>query len=224
MKKKILIPILLIAPLLASCKGMFASVEQAKVIMDNVKSKIKDNSYEKFTISIDEKNGEDHSTISKIIYDKDAKYYHSYEIKDNKIVELWKYAKNNADGIFKFYDCVRYDGAVDEHGYPSVNVVEYDFVDSLWNEVEVMVNTSTNAFLNYAVTTIDSLLLMKDIELQLSSMNDNSLCCEAKSNQGSLNFTIDDSKIVSYDVSSSENNYKKFNCSYSKASVIYLNI
>lgn len=219
------IPILLVAPILSSCKGMLISTNQARVIIENIKQKFNENNYEKFTVSLNEKDGENSSLITKIIYDKNAKYYHSYEITNTQIAEYWSYAKNSANGEYHFYDCVRYNGAVDEHGYPAVNVKETVFSDDQWLAVETKVNKKINSFLTYSLETIETLFKKEnEVSLTLSSMNDYSLCVEAKHDDNSMNFVIDNSMVTSYSTSTGKDCYANFNCDYSKASIIYLNI
>jgi len=221
--------LLLIVPLVTSCRGMLISGDVALDVLDNVQKKIDDNSidYSKFTYNCKQTNGDGNVLEQKVIFDKGAKFYYSYAVSALHIEEHWAYVKNNNNNENKIYLCSRYDGALDENGFPAVAIVISDYSDESWKESENAIIGDINFHLSLAIDYSRRLVeyekTVSNSGIQFSSFNDNSLCAEGHVDLMKYYYQIDDSKIISYSMEVNETHYTTFTCSYERAQITYLN-
>jgi len=225
----VLSTLLLIVPLATSCRGMLISGDVALNILDNVQKRIDDNTidYSKFTYNYKQTNGEDNVLEQKVIFDKGAKFYYSYTVSALHVEEHWAYVKDNSNKENKIYIGSRYDGALDENGFPAVAIVISDYSDENWKENENIIIADINFHLSLAIDYSRRLVeyekAISNSGIQFSSINDNSICAEGNVDLMKYYYQIDDSKIISYSMEVDETHRTSFTCSYERAQITYLN-
>lgn len=237
------LPLLLISPLLVSCRGSVISLKEAKEIVSNLDSIIKNKSYEykKFTFKYSLINGEE-SRFVKGTYDKSSQYYTTYivdHIKNEegelvyKTKEYWTYVKNNSSNVKKFYDLVRYDGAVNANGEPLVTYIDgdapKDYKEELWtNKIDGIFLDFHTSYFESTLSTISSLINYKEItedaNVSISSQDGVSLFVEAEVEYAKHLYEIEDGKLKKASIYIDDEHQKTFECNYHQATVTYLNL
>ena len=237
MYKKILIPLLIVAPLVTSCKGSIISTDTARSILENIDNALQSENhpYLQFTYKYSEQYGKSTKYI-KVTFDNFGQFYNKYVISYDQnedgeyeyhTNEYWSYVK---DGLY--YDLIRVDGTHKE----SEAIVKYvdgdapkEYKDEYWIEKSAKVVTEINdSYLIYSLRNISSLVEYKDIvnraNVTLSSMNDMSICAEGEVDLVKFKYQIDDAYLTSFTFEVDETHKKEFSCNYKRAQITYLNL
>lgn len=238
MKKKLLLLTLFsLAPLISSCRGVFISAKSAQEVVDNLVNKFSDGDfdYPKFTYTYEEKTSKNTKKEIKVIYDRSAQFYYSYEIDYSysetntfaEMKEIWKYARE-VDGEKNIYVGERLNGANDENGFPAVNVNKLSYSDEDWNIIQQDITSTLNAHLSFSLDRIQAVInyfdKVDDADIYLSSFGDYSILAHGVITNIDFSYQIDDSKLGNYELTYNENNYRKFSCDYERAIITYLNV
>ena len=237
MNKRIVLPLLIVAPLITSCKGGIVSTTFARGVVANIESILGsgNHAYKKFTYKFSSTYGEETQYI-KVTFDNVAQFYNKYVITytpnadgvyEYHTNEYWSYVKDN-----KYYDVIRVDGAHSD-AEPIVTYVDGDgpkeYKDEYWDDKssEVIEELHTN-YLYYSLRNISSLIDYKDVvsraDVTLSSMNDSSICAEGEVDGVTFKYQIDNAFLSEYSFQYDSTHKKWFTCNYKRAQITYLNL
>ena len=237
MKKRFLIPFLIVAPLLTSCKGTIISTDTARSILKNIDNVLNgdEHPYLRFTYKYSVKNGEATQFV-KVTFDNFGQFYNKYVITYDQneegvyeyhTNEYWSYVKDN-----KYYDLIRVDGTHNE----TEAIVKYvdgdapkEYKDEYWIDKSAkVISEIEGSYLYFSLRNVSSLVEYKDVvnraNVTLSSMNDTSICAEGEVDMVKFKYQIDDAYITSFTFEVDENHRREFFCNYKRAQITYLNL
>lgn len=237
MKKRIIVPILIVAPLITSCKGGLITIDTAREILANINDVIEEGTHDYFRFTYKYSSVYGQATeFTKVTFDNTSQFYNKYSIVYDKnddgeyvyhTYEYWSYVK---DGLY--YDLIRVDGVHNETE-AIVQYVDGDapkvYEDEFWAEKsKEVIDEINNSYLFFSLRNIASLVEYKAIvskaNLTLSSMNDLSICAEGDVDLVTFKYQIDDSYLTSFSFEVDDTHKKEFSCNYKRAQITYLNL
>lgn len=226
-KKLFLLTSIIPAFCLTSCKGFVVYLETAKEILENLKASanIDDYVFDKVTCLFKEVN-KDNSREMKIVYDRKVQYLYSYRIENYHIYESWVYSKTFEDKKVITYGN-RLDGALNDKGYPAVDMKNVVYSDERWGEIDLQIRQFFFEIYSRSLLVLEKLIdygiAANAFVMTCSSRNDESLCIETNIDGVEYYVANSNALVDVYNVNYREDKYISLSTDYSKANVTYLN-